>query len=136
MIEILGTEKLTATTAAIGGRLEDLSPGFEQILPAMEAAERSVFASLGGKYVLTGRLEASLTEPSGQDAVRRVTASSLEFGSSVPWARFQVVDPGPKTAKGGLKRSGHPSAVIRLNAAEEHLMVDQLGEYVMRGVAL
>lgn len=63
-------------------------------LETLEAAERERFAALGGREVDTGRLERSLTESGGPDAIREVTSSELVFGTRVPYAQYQTDEDG------------------------------------------
>jgi hypothetical protein len=133
LIDIVGGEHLERTCTGIGGRCRDLAPVFAEAVPVQERAELPLFAE---KYVLTGALRDSLTSSHAEGAVRRVTESGLEFGSGIYYARFQVEDPGPETAAGGLERRGHPSAVLKLSPELATGLTADAGEYVMRGLAL
>lgn len=130
-IEVVGEERVIATCVGVGERAQNLSPEFTEEIGRLERAEESVFS--GGEYVRTGALRDSLTHSGAEGAVRRVTRSSLEFGSSIFYARFQVENPGPQTPAGGLERKGHPSAVLKLEPQAGVEVTESVGEYILRG---
>lgn len=131
-IEIVGEERLTLTCLGIAERTHDLAPAFADEIERLEHAEESLFT---GGYVLTGRLRDSLTRSSSEGAIRRVTMSSLEFGTSIWYAPFQVENPGPQTPAGGLERKDHPSAVLKLEPETAIELTEAAGDYIMRGSA-
>jgi hypothetical protein len=133
LIDVLGAERLERTCRDVGRRCRDLAPVFDAALGKLERAEEPLFSE---KYVDTGALRDSLTARRAPGAVRRVTGSTIEFGSSIYYARFQVEDPGPLTAAGGLVRAGHPSAVLKLEPALGDELARVAGDYVMRGAGL
>ena len=112
-IEILGVDKVERDLHGIAGRMVDMEPAFRDATHLLEASEARLFDELAGRYVRTGQLRRSLTAPGA--GVREVRAGHMAFGSDVYYARFQVEDPGPPTAAGGLERKGHPSAVLKLD---------------------
>src|SRR5215469_10515180 len=93
-VDLIGEERLTSRCHGIGIRCLELRPVFEGAMQKLEQDEKEFF---GEKYVLTGALRDSLTTSGSPDAIRRVTNSALEFGSSLYYAKFQVEDPGPVT---------------------------------------
>jgi hypothetical protein len=84
----LFSEKAVRTFEGVAARLIDMKPGFESIANRLEEGERQLFDSLGGRYVDTGRTRDSLTQPSGNDAIRSAHHDELIFGTAVPYARF------------------------------------------------
>lgn len=135
-IEVVGEEKVIRTCAGIAERSNNLMPVFEAAIERQEKYEEQVFDEAEGKYVLTGALRESLTGANAQGAVREVRPSSVKFGSSIWYAKFQVEDPGPVTAAGGLERKGHKSAVLKRAPRSFELATVAAGEYIMRGVSL
>ena len=129
MIEILGTLKLERTCLGIGERMVNQEPVLEAAMQRLEQSEEKFFE---GQYVRTGALRESLTGD-GPGAIRRVTRTGFEFGSSIHYAAFQVENPGPVTPAGGLQRRGHPSAILKVDEAQAAELAATLGEYVMRG---
>jgi hypothetical protein len=131
MIEVIGVEKTTRDLAGISERITDLAPAFEQAARMFEASEARLFGELGGKYVRTGALRRSLTVAG--EGIRDVHQGSLRFGSDVPYAAFQVEDPGPVTPAGGLKRKGHPSAVLKLTDEQAHAVAQDAMGHIRGG---
>jgi hypothetical protein len=130
-IEVVGEEKVIATCEGIARRTNDLMPVFEVAVERQEAFEEEIFAE--GKYVQTGMLRDSLTSANAEGAVRDVRPTTIRFGSSIWYARFQVEDPGPVTDKGGLERKGHKSAVLKRAPRGFQVLTTAAGEYIMRG---
>ena len=129
MIELIGTEKLARTCEGIAHRMINQEPALELAMKRLEDSEEKFFEE---GYVRTGALKESLTGD-GPGAIRRVTRTGFEFGSSIHYAAFQVEDPGPVTPAGGLQRRGHPSAILKVEPEQAHELTVALGEYVMRG---
>lgn len=131
-IDIKGAEKAERDLAHITLRLEDLSPVMRKQIRVLEEREATMFG--GGKYVDTGALRNSLTMSGAPGAVREVKAHSLRFGTSIWYAKYQVRNPGPQTASGGLARKGHESAVMRkLTEMDARRIADESGDYFMHG---
>jgi hypothetical protein len=126
-----GAVELNAKTIGISDRLEDMAPLFEREITRLQESEVAHFAALGGRFVRTGALRASLTTQAAPGAIRRVEAHHLEFGSAIYYAPFQVEHPGPPTPAGGLQRRGHPSAVLELTEQERRAITEDMGSYVM-----
>jgi hypothetical protein len=95
-----GIEKAEADTRAVGARLLDLQPAYEAIFGAVERGEERRFDELGGKYVDSGDLKASLTQSDALGAIREAHAEYADFGSSIPYAIYQRE--GGKSAVGGF----------------------------------
>jgi hypothetical protein len=87
-------EVVTDVSQAVNGlsgmsrRLVDLRPAWRKIERDLELSHRRHFAQLGGRYVLTGDLRASLTS-NATGAVREAHRGELVFGSSLPHAKYQ-----------------------------------------------
>ena len=129
MIELIGTERIARTCEGIAHRMVNQEPALELAMKRLEQSEEKFFE---GRYVQTGALRESLVGD-GPGAIRRVTRTGFEFGSSVYYAAFQVESPGPVTPAGGLERRGHPSAILKVDEAQSAELAATLGEYVMRG---
>lgn len=130
-IELVGVERLNRTVKGMGERMGNMLPLLVVESERLEAMEEEHFGALGGKYVATGRLRDSLTTSGASDAVRRATLTTLEFGSEVPYAKFQVIDPGPVTPAGGLERRGHKSAVLVLSEETGHAIARDMMRRIM-----
>ena len=98
-----------------------MQPGFEAAMQLLEEGEKRLFKRYGGKYVDTGALMASLTQPLANDAIRDAHAQHADFGTSVWYARFQ------KDKKG-------KSAVLKLQPKERKLIPPTLLSFVSRGI--
>jgi hypothetical protein len=132
-VELEGASKAIHDYDAIARKLKAPGATLRRESHVLELAERGVFASLGGRYVATGRVRRSLTEPGGPDAVRTSTPESFEFGTRVEYARYLTEHVGPVTAKGGLKRP-MPVAVLKLTeATRRQIASDALHEITGQG---
>ena len=131
-VSMRGARKVELDLARMRGRMRNVSPAGRRLVRLLEIRERAMFT--GRRYTNTGRLRRSLTQRHAPGAIRKITSDNVLFGSSVWYGRFQVEDPGPVTEKGGLKRVGHPSAILKpLTPTEAHEMTRSLGEWIMRG---
>lgn len=107
--EVSGDVQLSRDLDRWASAVEDPGPAFEAMADDFLEIEARQFASEGGNsggwaplapstvrrrgsahpiLFQTGRLQQSLTSAGARDSVRRVTADSLEVGTSVPYARF------------------------------------------------
>jgi hypothetical protein len=93
--------------------------------PALEQAERELFASLGGRYVDTGRTRDSLTTRTHPDAIREVHIDELVFGTSVPYAVFLTEDEAGGRHTGGSAVLVDPNSIPNL---DESLLTGFTGE--------
>lgn len=131
-VSLEGAEKVERDLDRMVKRLHNLSPVMHKAMRRMEERERLLFS--GGRYVNTGRTRASLTAPAASGAVRKVKRDGLEFGSRVSYARYLVENPGPVTPDGGLRRAGHPSAIMKpLTDREVRQIGKDVADWVMRG---
>ena len=130
MIELEGATKTIHDLHGIAGRLDDPSMILAAQARTLEAAEAGVFAELGGRYVATGATMRSLTLPAGPDAIRRVTRGSLEFGTSVHYARYLTEHVGPETDAGGQKRP-LPVAVLKLTAPTRQQIANDVLDHIV-----
>lgn len=124
-VEILGGAEAEAMLLSIERRALRPTEGLRRSFRALEEGEQALFAGYGGKYVQTGALERSLTEPDAADAVREAHGAEAEFGSSVFYARFQGTE--------GVGHHAGPSAVLRATQAEADAAGALMLEYVVRG---
>jgi hypothetical protein len=124
VIELLGAEKVQRDFAGIAERLDDSRAIMARQATVLETAERGVFAELGGRYVDTGETLRSLTLPAGPHAIRHVTRGSLEFGTSVRYARYLTEHIGPHGER------PKPVAVLKLSPVTRqqiaHDVMDQV----------
>ena len=130
MIEVVGAAKTVSDLHGMAERLEHPEAILRAQATTLEAAEAGVFAELGGRYVATGATMRSLTLPAGPDAIRRTTAGSLEFGTSVRYARYLTETVGPETEAGGLKRP-LPVAVLKLTAPTRQLVAHDVLDHIV-----
>jgi hypothetical protein len=129
-IDLIGGEEAERTLAGIATRLDDATPIMRREAHLLETAEKGVFAELGGRYVDTGETMRSLTLPEGPHAIRAATPRSLEFGTSVHYARYLTERVGPVTPAGGLKRP-LPVAVLKLSPATAQQIADDVLDQVV-----
>lgn len=131
-IELIGAEKAQRDFDQVMKRMLNHRTGMRRTIPLLQANESAIFASHGGKYVKTGALRASLTEPKGAGAVRRPARQSLNFGTSIYYARFQREHVGPKTDKGGMKRSGR-NVVMDIPEPVQNACAEVVMRYIVGG---
>jgi hypothetical protein len=130
-VSIRGADKVEHDLLGISRRADNLSPVFRKEMRMLERREMVMFA---GKYVDTGRLRASLTQESAPGAVREILPNGFKFGSSIWYGKYQVVNPGPETENGGLRRAGHESAVMhKLSQSDCRKVTEEVGGYIMQG---
>lgn len=107
--EVFGDVQLARNLDRWADAIDDASPAFEAMADDFLDIDAAQFASEGGRsggwaplapstvrsrgsahpiLFESGRLQQSLTTRSSTDAVRRITADSLEVGTTVPWARY------------------------------------------------
>lgn len=101
-------------------RVTDMRPGFEEVQKMLEEGEERLFNRYGGKYVDTGALKDSLTQPRANKAIREAHAQHLDFGTALYYARF-------------LKDKTGKSAVLKLQPKERKKIPVTLLEFVMHG---
>jgi hypothetical protein len=77
----------------MGRRSLDWTGPFREIMRMLERDERRHFASLRGRYVLTGQTYASLTQPAANGAIREFHRGELHFGSRVAQAGYLTKSP-------------------------------------------
>jgi hypothetical protein len=107
---------------------------FRDIQRLLELEEMDHFYRLRGRYVRTGRLMDSLTQPTANDAIRDVhgDGAGLTFGTSTWYAKFltkrrKESDDGQVK---GRKRKGK-SAVLVLRAPMRKQVAEMLMEHVV-----
>jgi hypothetical protein len=84
---VVGAEQAADYFEQVADNAGDLTPAMDAGIRELEIGHRIKFGRMGGRYVETGRFMASLTSDSA-DAIRRTSANGLDFGTSVPYARF------------------------------------------------
>lgn len=117
LVELVGAEKVHADLARIAERMALPGPTLELEMRVLEQTEATLFAGYGGKYVQTGATLASLTQSSAEGAIRRIHGASIEFGTSIWYAKFQREIGGPSGKPRGRKRVG-PSKILKLTDAD------------------
>ena len=128
-VELVGADKVEHDLQGISERMLDVAPALAEQVRMLEASEAATFADLGGRYVDTGAVRRSLTMSGAEGSVRRLSRSSLDFGTSFFYARFLTEHVGPGTEGGGLARP-LPVAVLKLTPA----VVDEAGQAVMHHI--
>lgn len=116
-LQLIGGEEAEKDLDGIARRMLDARPAFEAVEKILESGEERHFASLRGRYVRTGALKASLTQPDANGAIREAHADELVFGTSIYYARF-------------LRRK-RKSAVLVLKPIERRSASRTILDYVM-----
>ena len=141
-IEVRGDKKAVLDLHELGVRARDVRPASRRLFRVFEQAEEAQFeshrgwppladATLAEKaasgfpaqiLVRTGALRASLTESGGSGTVREVRFGVLEFGTSLPYAKYAL----------GTKRQ--PSRpLIKLRRSDTAKLASILTEYIVKG---
>lgn len=120
-IEPIGFAHAVKTLAGVRMRLLNAKPAYEVILEMLEKGEQRLFTRLGGKYVDTGDLKASLTQGTANEAIREAHVDQLVFGTEIYYARFH------KDKRG-------KSAVLKLQPTERKLAAKSLLDYALQGL--
>lgn len=120
-IQAIGFSDAAKKLGFVVARLLNARPAWELIEEMLEEGEKRLFKRYGGKYVDTGALMESLTQPTANDAIREAHADELVFGTNVWYAVFQK-------EKGGKK-----SAVLKLQPTERKKIPVTLLEYITAG---
>ena len=116
-LQLLGGEEAIDDLDGIAKRMEHARPAFEAVSEILEAGEERHFSGLRGRYVRTGALRDSLTQPDANGAIREAHADELVFGTSIYYARF-------------LRRK-RKSAVLVLKPLERKAASKTILDYVM-----
>jgi hypothetical protein len=119
-IVLLDPHPAIARLEGIEERILELEPAFDEVMGVLESSERRLFDSYNGRYVDTGDLRDSLTEPHADGAIRELHHDGAEFGSSIPYAVYQ--------------REGGRSAVMRFDEADENEVAAIVLRYIVEGV--
>lgn len=114
-VQAVGARNAANNLEGIARRMTRLQPAFREVTRVLEAGEERVFA--GGKFTDTGALRNSLTQPHANGAIREIHGDSLEFGTSIPYARYQHTKRSKKNAVVVLRpKERKLSAAILLRA--------------------
>lgn len=97
-------------------------PAFKLVAEILEKGEERHFKGLQGRYVRTGALRDSLTQPSANGAIREIHGDQLIFGTSIFYAKFL--------------RKRKKSAVLVLKPTERKAAAATILAYVSRGTRL
>jgi len=126
--DVIGAREIAAKYEARSHRALMPAPGLEAIYPELEARERELFGEYHGKYVNTGALKASLTQPEGTDALREAHGSEAVFGTKVWYAIYQGTT--------GVGSHGPPSAIMDMPEAVKHATASEaVVRYIVEGHA-
>jgi hypothetical protein len=125
-VQVIDAAALAQKLYEMGRRAINAKPAFEKVLDIAEAGQRRHFSRLGGRYVDTGALRASLTQPHANGAIREAHADEVEFGTSIYYARF-LNKPGTSRRKKGS------SAVLVLQPKAKREAGQALMDYITAG---
>lgn len=117
----IGFKKAQSDLRQMGARARSPQPAFKAIFAPLEESHAELFASLGGKYVDTGALRDSLTQPNANGALREIHGAEMQFGSTLDYAVFQ--------------REDGKSAVLRLRPKDRKKASLTYLAYITRGLA-
>jgi len=131
-VELIGAAHAEHTFEGIATRLLDMSPALRAEERVLEVQEQGVFAQHAGRFVDTGALKNSLTMPNAPGAVRKVSATSLQFGTSIKYARFQTEHIGPETEAGGMARP-LPVAILKITEETRRVVAKDLMNHAVHG---
>lgn len=120
-IQAFGFHAATGKLKRVALRLVNAQPAFEAIEDVLEAGEKRIFKRLRGKYVDTGRLMESLTQPAANDAIRDAHAAGLDFGTATWYARFH-------------KDKRRKSPYLKILPTERKIISEEVLGYVVGGM--
>ena len=130
-LELVGRRKVSNDLRALALRLGEPEVALEMEFEVLEEAEKGVFASFSEpSYVKTGATEASLTQSDASGAIRRIHGFSVEFGTSIWYAKFLRKIGGPSGKPRGRKRVG-PSLVLKFSASARQAAVRAVADRIM-----
>jgi hypothetical protein len=87
-IQAFGFNEAAGKLKRVAIRFRNARPAFELIQEILESGEQRIFKNLRGKYVDTGALMESLTQPSADGAIREAHMAGVDFGTDIWYARF------------------------------------------------
>lgn len=112
-IQVVDATKTSERYEEASRRLVHAKPAFSEVLDILEEGEQRHFARLRGKYVRTGRLMASLTQPTANDAIRELHGGDgLTFGTSVYYAQFQTASRKARATGLVTKQKGKSAVLV------------------------
>lgn len=129
-ISVVDAQKTSEHYDEVADRLSNAKPAFSDVLDILEEGERRHFARLRGKYVRTGALMASLTQPHANQAIREAHADYLVFGTSVYYAQFQTASRKAR-ATGLVTKQKGKSAVLVLQPKAKKAASQAILDYVV-----
>lgn len=118
-IEAIGVDQAEDKLNAIDRRMVNARPAYDEVAGILEEGERRHFGRLRGRYVDTGELMASLTQPNANGAIRDAHADELIFGTEVYYAKYL--------------RKGKKSAVLVLLPKERKTAARTILDYIVHG---
>lgn len=122
-IQAFGFHEATGKLKRVSLRIVNARPVFESIEDVLEAGEERIFRRLRGKYVDTGHLMESLTQPSADDAIREAHSYGLDFGTATWYARFH-------------KDKRDKSPYLKIQPTERKIISAEVMEYIVGGMAV
>lgn len=87
-IQAFGFHEASGKLKRVAIRFRNAMPAFQLIQEILESGEKRIFKNLRGKYVDTGDLMASLTQPTADGTIREAHAAGVDFGTDIWYARF------------------------------------------------
>ena len=111
-ISVHDAEKTSGNYDEVSRRLRNAKPAFSEVLDILEEGEQRHFARLHGKYVRTGALMASLTQPTANAAIREAHGDGLVFGTSTYYAKFLTKERRSRTTGEVTKQKGKSAVLV------------------------
>ncbi|MEJ7785575.1 MAG: hypothetical protein WKF96_12290 [Solirubrobacteraceae bacterium] len=110
-ISVHDAQKTSGNYDEVSRRLLNAKPAFSEVLDILEEGEARHFARLH-KYVRTGALMASLTQPTANDAIREAHGDGLVFGTSTYYAKFLTKERRSRTTGEVTKQKGKSAVLV------------------------
>lgn len=132
-VQIEGLSNVQLKLRGFARRMVLPEPALEAAVKIIEAGEEELFAKLGGKFIRTGALRASLTQSDARGAIRRSHGEYIEVGSSIWYAHFQKKIGGPSGKPRGRKRVGKTSLVLKVSKVNRALVRQVVLDYLLAG---
>src|SRR5579875_488560 len=128
VVQVDGLHETSARLRGFARRMVLPQPALEAAIRLLGESESQIFDAWGGEFVRTGATRASLTSDAA-GAVRRSRGQTLEFGTSIWYARFQRRIDGPSGRPRGRKRVGR-SLIVKAPTAVRRAVRQTVLDYI------